>query len=223
MPESQTTTIISDELPVNSRIADFGFSRADFKKICEAVAHGRNLKTSLQPKTSEGQLKYIFGVEGMREVALASKAIKYEVFSKNNIEGVFDAANGVKIMFQMVDRACTKSHPQPKSKIGEGKRKFIEKSNQGFLFPEMEAEEDNRIEFVNALEGADCFYVMISISENDAFDCELTRLRGVTDDAFSDFIERIWILKDGEFVIGDTDADETNDTFEIKPQITKKK
>lgn len=145
--------IISDELPVKSRIADFGFAIPDFKKVCEAVAHGRNLKTALQPKTSEGQFKYIFGVEGMREVALASKTVKYKIFSKNNIEGVFDAANGRKIIFQVVDKACTTSIPKAKSKIGDGKRKFIEKSNQGFLFPEMEAEEDNMIEFVNALEG----------------------------------------------------------------------
>lgn len=64
---------------------------------------------------------------------------------------------------------------------------------------------------------------MLSISKGDAFDCELTRLKGVDDDALSAVGERIWVLKDGEFVIGDTDADESNDTFEIKPQITKKK
>lgn len=217
-----TDLIVSDELPVKSRIADFGFDVSAFKKICEAVAYGRNLKTALQPKTSEGQFKYIFGVEGMREVALASKTVKYEVFSKNNIEGVFDAVNGRKIIFQVVDQASTSSIPKANSKIGDGKRKFIEKSNQGFLFPEMEAEEDNMIEFVNALEGAECWCVMLSISKNDAFDCELTRLKGVDHDALSAVGERIWVLKDGEFVIGDADAGESGDAFEIKPQITKK-
>ena len=71
---------VSDELPVKSRIVEFGFFLSDFKKICEAVAHGRNLKTALQLKTSEGQSRYIFGVEGMCEVAFASKTCKYEVF-----------------------------------------------------------------------------------------------------------------------------------------------
>jgi len=217
-----TDSPISDELPVKSRIAEFGFSIPSFKKMCEAVANGRNLNSALQPKTSEGQLKYIFGVEGMRQVALASKTVKYEVFSKNNIEGVFDAANGRKIIFQMVDQACTSAIPRAKSKIGDGKRKFIEKSNQGFLFPEMEAEEDNMIEFVNALESAECWCVMISVSKSDAFDCELTRLKGVDDDALSAVGERIWILKNGEFILGDTDYDQTDDTFEIKPHITKK-
>ena len=144
-------------------------------------------------------------------------------FSKNNIEGVFDAANGRKIIFQTVDQACTTPIPKAKSKIGDGKRKFIEKSNQGFLFPEMEAEEDNMIEFVNALERAECWCIVLSITETDAFDCELTRLKGFDDDALSAVGERIWVLKDGKFVIGETDTEEADDTFEIKPQITKKK
>lgn len=217
------TRIISEQHPVGSRIADFGFTKEGFKKICEAVAHGRNLKTALQPKTAGGQFKYIYGVEGMREVALSSKGVKYESFSKQNIEGVFDAVNGRKIMFQTVDRACSVVPPQPKSKIGEGKRKFIEKSNQGFLFPEMQAAEDANIQYLNAFDSAECWYVMISISENDAFDCELTRVKGVTDDEFSGFIERIWVLKDGEHVIIDDNAEHNDDAYEIKPQITKKK
>lgn len=158
----------------------------------------------------------------MREVALASEMVKYEVFSKNNIEGVFDAVNGRKVIFQIVDQACTASIPKAKSKIGDGKRKFIEKSNQGFLFPEMEAEEDDTIEFLNSLEGAECWCVMLSISKSDAFDCELTRLKGVDDDALSDVGERVWVLKNGEFMIGDADSGDSDDAFEIKPQITKK-
>lgn len=222
MIELAPTNIVSDDLPVKLRLHDFGLTKTELEKICEAVVYGRNLKSELQPKTSEGQFKYIYGVEGMREVTLSSEHIVYEVFSKNNIEGVFDAANGRKIMFQIVDKACSTSAPQPKSKIGEAKRKLIEKSNQRFLFPEMEEEENKKVEFLTALDRADSWYVMVSIDDNDTINCEISRPKNVIDGVFSGFYERVWVFKDGEFASSE-DANQEDDTYEIKPKITKKK
>lgn len=222
MSDSKPGRIVSVEIEVKSRLDDFGLSKADFEKICEAMLHGRNLSSALQPKTAEGLLKYIFGVEGVREVALASVQNQYEVFSKNNIEGVFDAKNGRKIMFQMVDKACNKFDPQPKSKIGEGKKDLIKKSNQVFLFPEMEAEENKKIEQLNALERAEGWYAMISIDLAGSVNCEISRPKAVVGDIFSGFHERIWVFKDGEFVGGDDGASDNDDIFDIKPKITKK-
>ena len=224
----QTTVIIEKDLEVKERLHDFGLSKSLIGKICESVLHGRNLNTALQPKTSEGLLKYIFGVEGLREVCfnLQSENADYEMFSQNNIEGVFDAENGRKIMFQMVDHACGFKDPQPKSKIGDGKKDLIRQSAQPSLFPEWDAEEKVRVVQLNAANKAECWYVMVSIDAGGELCCELSHTRPVEEDNMLHFFERIKVFKYGEFN-PDKDGrnsrpDDDSDTYEIKPVIKKK-
>lgn len=221
----QPKIIVSDKIEVASRLNDFGLKQEDAAKICEGVLHGRNLSSSLQPKTAEGQLKYIFGVEALREVLLSSGIAEYEIFSKSNIEGVFDPVHGRKIMFQMVDQACGVNDPQPKSKIGDGKKRLIEESRTAFLFPEWEEEERCREAKADALSTAECWYFMMSIDDNDGVCCELSRPKSVDDEKFNGFHERIKIFKYGEFEPTGTyrhSQDDDDDIFEIKPTITKR-
>ncbi len=225
MTEQLKKIIVSEEIEVASRLSDFGFKREGAAKICEGALHGRNLKSGLQPKTAEGLLKYIFGVEALRVVLLSSATVEYEVFSKSNIEGVFDPTNGRKLMFQMVDQACGSNDPQPKSKIGDGKKRLIEESRSGFLFPEWEEEERRREARVVALSDAECWYFIMSIDDNDVVCCELSRPKSVDDEKFDGFHERILIFKYGEFEPSDSDrksSGDDDDIFEIKPTIQKK-
>lgn len=214
-----------DKIEVDARLYDFGFAHEDIGRICEGALHGRGLSTGLQPKTAEGQLKYIFGVEGLRVTALASEITHYEVFSRSNIEGVLDAKNGRKIMFQMVDQACGILDPQPKSKIGLGKQRFIADSRSPRLFPEMD-EDDRKREAVDiALDDAECWYVMVSIDVNGVLCCELSQPKTVTDEKFDGFYERIKIFGYGDFEpsFGNRkDDSDDNSSFEIKPQISKR-
>ncbi len=135
-PIKSDAHIVSKELDVKARLHEFGLKPSDIGKVCESALYGSSLKSGLQPKTAEGLLKYIFGVEGLRQVFLSlnSETAKYEIFSKNNIEGVFDPDNGRKIMFQMSDQACGFQDLQPKSKIGNGKKDFIERSVPSPIF-----------------------------------------------------------------------------------------
>lgn len=222
MVEQHKTIIISEKIEVESRLSDFGLKRDGAARICEGALHGRNLKSGLQPKTAEGLLKYIFGVEALRAVFLSSDTVKYEIFSKSNIEGVFDPVNGRKIMFQMVDQACGLHDPQPKSKIGDGKRRLIEESRTGFLFPEWEEEEQRREAIAEALSAAECWYLIMSVDNNDVVCCELSRPKSVDDEKFDGFHERIQIFKYGEFEpVGghQKSQNEDDDTFEIKPAV----
>ena len=223
MQDPSETIMVSEEVLVKSRLDDFGLTKSDIAKICQAALNGKSLSSALQPKTAEGLLKYIFGVEGLREVCLSLQKVKYKPFSKTNLEGVLDAVNGRKIMFQMVDLACAATAPQPKSKIGEAKRQFIEQSKQPSLFPEWDKEDRVVLEYKNALESAECWYVIVSIDEDNVVCCELSRPKSVVDDKFLGFHERVQVFKYGEFALDDIeDAEDTEDAFEIKPSITKK-
>lgn len=223
MPEVPSRIIRSDVIEVDSRLHDFGWTRDDVRKICMGVLHGRSLASGLQPKTAEGQLKYIFGVEALRVTALASTILQYEPFSKSNIEGVFDSVHGRKVMFQMVDQACGSDDPQPKSRIGTGKEQFIVDSRSPRLFPEMEEDDREREAALTALNKAECWYVMVSVDSNDVLCCELSRPKMVTDEKFDEFYERIKIFQYGEFDPSVRRAvDRDDDSFEITPQIIKR-
>ncbi len=220
-----TAVVCSEEIEVKSRLHDFGMDLALVTEICEGAIHGRNLASGLQPKTAEGMLKYIFGVEALRKVLLSSTVVDYEIFSVSNMEGVFDAACGRKIFFQMVDQACGTDDPQPKSKIGVGKKRLIENSGTGFLFAEMEKEELAKQAKLTSIAKAECWYLMVSIANDGTLCCELSHPEAVDEDKFDGFHERIKIIKYGDFIPsslfrkGDSDND---DKFEITPIITKK-
>lgn len=225
MPRTDGRIVLSEPVEVDARLHDFGFTKDDIRRICEGALHGRSLASGLQPKTAEGQLKYIFGVEGLRETALASASVSYEVFSKSNIEGVLDAKNGRKIMFQNVDQACGLGDPQPKSRIGVGKERFIADSRSPRLFPEMDEDDRRREATEAALDKAECWYVMMSISENGSVCCELSHVEAVTDEKFSGFYERIKVFGYGEFespVSTKMEGPDDYDAFEIKPHISKR-
>ncbi len=215
--------IISDKTQVANRLHEFGLTVKDSSKICEATLHGRSLSSELQPKTAEGQLKYIFGVEGLRETFLASTSVKYEVFSIHHIEGVFDIKNGRKIMFQMVDQACGIKEPKPNSKIGDAKKQLIKDSKQIDLFPEWEEEARKLKAGRNALRTAECWYLMISI-DNNFLCCELSRPKSVENEEVNGFFERIHIFKYGDFKLIEDNTNQKldDDIFEIKPTVNKK-
>lgn len=215
----------SEKIEVKSRLDDFGIDISLAAEICEGAIHGRNLSSGFQPKTAEGSLKYIFGVEALRKVLLSSTVVDYEIFSVNNMEGVFDAAYGRKIFFQMVDQACGLESPQPKSKIGHGKKRLIENSGTGFLFPEMEEEELARLAKQSAIAKAECWYFMVSIANDGTVCCELSHPKAVHEDKFDGFHERIKIFKFGEFAPSSSprkDDGDNDDKFEITPVIKKK-
>ncbi len=225
VPFSPDRIIRSDTLDVAARLNDFGFCRNDMRRICEGILLGRSLTSGLQPKTAEGQLKYIFGVEALREVALSLDRPLYEIFSKSNIEGVFDIKNGRKIMFQIVDQACGLQDPQPKSRIGFGKQRFVVDSRSPRLFPEMDEDDLKREAAEASLIEAECWYVMASIDSKGILCCELSHPENVTDEKFDGFYERIKIFGYGEFEPAFRDKDtepDGGDQFQIKPKISRR-
>jgi hypothetical protein len=188
--------LISDPIDVESRLADFGVKKADLVRIALSALGARNDSVLDDPRTAKGQFSYIYGVRTMRQVFAGAG---YERVSKQNIESVYHAANARKIMFQTVDCACLESRdPQAISDIGSGKESVIENAQiQPYLFAHMQADEERRQNELTAFDKAEAWYLCTAFL-NDTVACELSRPRGVEEKQFSAFLERIFILREGE-------------------------
>ena len=212
--------IVKEDNDIAARLAEFGVRREEVIRIALASLASRNESIPFDPKTGKGLLGYIYGVRELRNVFVLSAG--YQPVSKNNIEAVFDASNGRKIMFQAADCACIESQP-PKaaSEIGIGKETLIANS-VGYLFPEMEAE-DRRLEReANEFDKAEAWYVIVAFGDGKVT-CELSRPRAPVNGQFLDFYERIFILGSGGPSASDLlKLDDDTPPLEIKPAISKK-
>jgi hypothetical protein len=173
------------------------------------------------PRTARGQFSYIYGVRTMRQVFAPAG---YERVSKQNIESVYHAAMALKIMFQTVDMACIESQvPQAISEIGAGKETVIENAQrQLYLFAHMQADEEKKHGALTAFDKAEAWYLCTAFV-NGSVSCELSRPRGVVEKQFSEFFERIFILRDGEGgSSGLLNLDDDAPRIEIKPIVLKR-
>ncbi len=213
------TKLVIEPQEVDGRLSDFRVTRADIIRIGLASLGARNDSVAADPRTARGQLGYIYGVRTMRQVFTPAG---YEPISRQNIESVYDARSGRKIMFQTVDCACLEGqNPKVISEIGTGKETVIHDSER-FLFPEMEAAAREREAKLSAFQRAEAWYLCTAFL-NGSVTCELSRPSGVEDKQFSGFIERIFILRDGETgPAGLLDLEDDAPPIEIKPLVLKR-
>lgn len=211
--------IVVESQDVKVRLSDFGVRREDFLQIPLLALGARNDSVPFDPKTAKGLFSYIYGVRAMRQVFAHAG---YEVVSTQNIESVYDPLAGRKIMFQTVDSTCREAHdPQAISEIGTGKETVIQKAS-GYLFEEMQREDDLRQRTLTAFDRAEAWYVCCAFA-HDTVTCELSRPRAVVDRQFSDFAERIFILRDGDTGPSKLiNLDDGTPPLEIRPIIRKR-
>jgi hypothetical protein len=188
------TKLVIEPQDVDAKLLDFGVRRQDLLQIPLLALGARNDSVPFDPKTAKGQFSYIYGVRTMREVFIPSG---YEVVSRQNIESVYHRMACRKIMFQTVDLACIESqNPEAISEIGTGKESVIQKAS-GYLFEEMQREDDLRRQTLTDFDRAEAWYLCTSFS-NESVACELSRPMGVVDKQFSGFVERIFLLRYGD-------------------------
>jgi hypothetical protein len=214
------TKLIVQPQEVDKRLADFGVTRSDVIRIALSALGARNDSTPADPKTAKGQFSYIYGVRTLRQV-FTRKGVDYEPVSRQNIESVYDAKNQRKIMFQTAETACRTEDPRAISDIGAAKETVIENSNQ-FLFPEMEDAARQHAAQLTDFQRAEAWYLCTAFV-NDTVACELSLPAGVEDKQFSGFIERIFILREGDDgAAGMLNLEDEAPPIEIKPLVRKR-
>jgi hypothetical protein len=190
--------IYEEDWEVDQRLKAFGVTRAELVAVARAVVAARADAVEDDPLPAAGQFAYIFGTRFTRAL-LRSKG--WLLQREENIESVRHPDKDWRVVYQSVDLAATRSHiPQAISGKGAGADRFID-SAQGELFTESQlAGAKNlpaKIEPVNS--GAWFFCVSVGGSDDDMVRAELMLPTAARYGNFDGYIERIFIIRRGEW------------------------
>lgn len=216
----QPCKIIKEEIEVDARLAEFGITREDALRIVRAVVVAHNDAVPFDPVTASGLFRYIYGTRAVRETFCAG-ARSWRVYRVKGIESAYDPASGRKIIYQSVDVAAVEGRdPKAISEKGKAAAQEIADSTL-YLFPEMEREWRDAEDDARRYQEAAAWHFCVSINGDDVR-AELSLPRAINDKNFAGFIERIFILREGEWG-GDMILEDDEGPAEIdEPIVTKK-
>ncbi|MEQ8296955.1 MAG: hypothetical protein RIB55_10770 [Nitratireductor sp.] len=170
----------------------FDCSKDECINIVREVVGARADAVEDDPVTAGGQFAYIHGTRNVRGLFRSKGWVSYR---RDNIEGVRHVSRDLKVIYQNVDLAAATRWPQPVSSKGAGSERLIDASCAS-LFSEEE---------LRSLSGthrggheAGIWYFCVSVDGEDVR-AELSLPSGVANGRFSGFIERIFILRSGDW------------------------
>ncbi|GJL77725.1 MAG: hypothetical protein NPINA01_07140 [Nitrospinaceae bacterium] len=209
--------ILEDSDEVGKKLKKMGLVRSDLIKVIHDAVLARNSCTDNDAANAPGSLAYFAGTRSLREI-LRSQG--WQINRKDSVEGIVNSIATIKIIFQNVDRASEKNwEPRARSKKGPGSERTVS-NNQGILFSE---EEINRAMPANK---TSAWY--LCVSENQGIiSAELSLPKSVDCGQFSGFLERIFLLQDGdgdlpEFSLSNFDDGDDGDFKEFEVNIARK-
>lgn len=190
--------IFREPLDVADRLSPFGITAEDVIPLIEAVVAARNDVVSVDARTAAGTKAYFAGVRHLRFLFLPKG---WMIDSTNGVESVVHVASGMRIVYQSVDQACVGMRgPQPINAKGPAAESAI-KMSQGVLFREEELPEiaPEKIAGLNST----LWFLCVSINEDDEDDedvrAELSLPASIENGNFKGFLERIFIVKGGDW------------------------
>lgn len=189
-------TVLKQAFEVRSRLAAFGVTKDELLTVASAAAGARRAASPLAPLSAGGLMAWIRGTEQLRQIFLPKG---WEATRIDNIEAVYNAELGVKIIYQSADRAGESADPLAISKKGSGSARAVE-SGQGDLFPELAKLAVREL-------NAEAWYLFV-FADGDDVRAELSFPRAIEDDQFHGFNERIILLEAGEWTGIDLSVDE---------------
>jgi hypothetical protein len=183
--------IYKEDWEIDNRLVPFAVTRPELVEVARAVAGARADAVDNDPLSAEGQFAYIFGTRSTR--ALWRKK-GWLLHRAENIESVRHPKLDWLVTYQSVDLAASLVNwPRAISGKGAGADRFIDAA-QGDLFASEESKKISRFKPENL--GA--WFYCVSVNGDDVR-AELSRAIGVGGGNFEGFIERIFIIRDGEW------------------------
>lgn len=205
------------DVDVDTRLLPFLVTRADLLPIVKAVVAARADAVENDPITAEGQFAYIYGTRHVRGVF---RAKKYLLDRVNNIEAVKHPESALKVVYQSVDLAASGMHePQAISGKGAGTHDLVNLA-QGSLFNPAELARLKPINVAPVNRGI--WFFCVSVIGDDVR-AELSLPAGIKNGNFDGFIERIFILRDGEWPKIKAPPKLADDAAEFEPKVTRRK
>lgn len=188
--------VLKDAVEVGNRLDAFGVTRDELLTVVSAAVGARRSASIMAPASAGGQLAYIRGTEQLRLVFLPKG---WELTRTDNIEAVYHASSGVKIIYQNADRAGDPvADPLAASKKGTGSARAVE-NGQGDLFPETVVEAFREM-------NAASWYLFVHANGDDVR-AELSFPKAIEDDQFKGFNERILLVEKDEWTAMDLSPD----------------
>lgn len=181
---------------VSERLAPFGITAAEVQPLIEAVVAARNDVVSADARTAGGLKAYLAGVRHLRFLFLPKG---WTSECTDGVESVVHDATGMRIVYQSVDQACIGVRgPQAISGKGPAAETAI-KLSQGVLFSDEELPEvaPEKIADLNST----LWFLCVSVNEEDEDDvrAELSLPAAIRGGNFKGFLERIFIVRDGDW------------------------
>jgi len=201
---------------VDDRLRPFGFTRPELVSVAAGVVAARADTVENDPATAEGQFAYIFGTRFLRSLC---RTKGYHLHRRNNIEAVKHPDRELKIIYQSVDLAASLMHV-PKAVSGKGTAsEEIIGAAQGSLFTDEELAAAHAVEL--GLINTGVWYYCVSVNGDDVR-AELSLPTRIVGNQFQDFIERIFIIREGEWEDLIVKSETDSGSAEFEPVVTRK-
>jgi hypothetical protein len=203
--------VLKNELEIHSRLADFGVTREELLTVVASAVGARRSASPMAPASAGGLMAWIRGTEALRAIFLPKG---WELTRTDNIEAVYHAETGVKIIYQSADRAGDPvADPLAVSKKGLGSARAVE-SGQGDLFPEYMVDAAREL-------NAASWYLFV-YADGDDVRAELSFPKAIEEDQFKGFNERILLVQMGEWDSMDLRSEEAA-PLELDVPVRRKK
>jgi hypothetical protein len=213
LPRSYPAPLIyKEDWEIDRRLVPFLVTRPELVEVARAVVAGRADAVDNDPLSAEGLFAYIFGTRSTRALLRRKGWLLHRA---ENIESVRHPKQDWLITYQSVDLAATVSHwPRAISGKGAGADRFIDAA-QGELFPSTESISHFKPENLGA------WFYCVSVNGDDVR-AELSRPIGVGGGNFDGFMERIFIIREGEWSKIAALPLPKGGTAEFEPIVTRK-
>lgn len=210
--------IYSEEWEIDARLASgFGVTRDDLVDVIRNTLAERSSSVEVDPINAPGQLAYIAGTRHMRWLFMSKGFV---ISRDRNVESVINPATGMKIAYQNVDLACAQRAPRAISGKKAGSAKIIGDA-QGLLFPRPgDLPEAVDPELVKGLKSA-VWYLCASF-DGDDIRAELSLPASVKDGNFYGFLERIFIIRGGDWGGFESRSHDDDGPVNVEPVISRR-
>lgn len=208
--------IYSEEWAVDARLREvFDASRADFVPIIHEVVGARADAVDDDPINAPGTFAYIHGVRNTRGMFRSKGWHRYR---KDGMELVKHPSRRLLVGYQSVDLAAVEEHdPQAISGKGSGARRVINEAQMNlFSNYELGVIEQSQPPIQTGL-----WHVCVSVDQEDVR-AEVSLSSGVEDGNFRGFIERIFLIRKGEWSKFSILPEDSYDAVEFEPTIIRK-
>ena len=208
--------IYSEDWDVDSRLQAFGVTRAELIEVVRGVVGARADATDDDPVSAEGLFAYIYGTRYLRGLFRPKKWIRQR---QENIESVRHPEKNLRIIYQSVDVAASRfQDPRAISGKGSGADRIID-SAQGSLFTEEQLADAKAAKVAPIDSGVWFFCVSV---DGDNICAELSLPSSIDGKNFNGFLERIFVVREGEWTALSPRDEIEGDAVEFEPIVTRK-